>query len=422
MRNPPQKSQFNIQYKRTVTERAYYRRESSMKVAKLLETAAVAANDDVAYVLSQRINKCADPSNHFIATDLNNQEGECFDGFGNIYSCGSKLCHTCMAKASSRNRRIAREVLENTKLVRGKYFCYIKQKEVSEQEQYRFITLTMPQVNLSLIETLNLLKRSWELFRKLDFTKNYFNGFVKSPEFTIREDTSYHAHLHLLAISFFIPEHLIKQYWFNCVKTAFLEEGIEFKANNIVVNLKKIDSMENSLLEVCKYVTKSESLLEIPAAHLLEIANVNRFPRMFELTGRFKIIARRIREKKEIEREINNAENTDVNYLDTKCITDGEAALNKSKDLAPCWRKLIRQIGADAYLEQLDMQIEAVYSARKRILIEKYPMASFTDLSGYTWYEPDIEFIEGFSETQFISMQILAAQNQSASDGRLVVS
>ncbi len=377
----------------TPTERAYYRRDRSENVSGILKAAASAANDETALALAERMRQCSLKTNHYLATDLDDGQ-ECFNGFGNLWGCGSKLCHSCVTRAASRNRKLAREVLENTKLVRREYFCYVKQKSVVEQEKFRFITLTMPKVNLSCVWTLDLLKRAWELFRKLDFTKNYFGGFVKSTEFTVRNDRTYHAHIHLLAVSVFIPEKLIKKYWLNCVRTAFNESSVKFKASAVVVNLKKVDSIDAALNEVCKYVTKSESWSAIPKAHLLEVANVRRFPRMFEMTGRLKKTAQRIKAQKELEKQlradIENAENTGADYVHTNDISDGKP----SKILTvrrEGWRDRVRKVGIDCYREELTVQVTAAMRVRQEILARRYPLATFKDLTGFVWHDPNLQ-------------------------------
>jgi hypothetical protein len=381
----------------TPVDRAYYRREKSENVSDVLKAAAVAVGDETALALAERMRQCSLKSNHYLAEDLTDANGECFDGFGNLWGCGSKLCHSCVTRAASRNRRLAREVLENTKLIRRKYFCYLKKKSVTEQEKYRFVTLTMPKVNLSCIETLNLLRRAWELFRKLDFTKNYFSGFVKSTEFTVRNDKTYHAHLHLLAVSVFIPEKLIKKYWLNCVRTAFNESGVKFKANAVVVNLKKVDSIDAALNEICKYLTKSESWSAVPKAHLLEVANVARFPRMFEMTGRLKKTAQRIKAQKLFEKQLRaetkNAPNMGADYLDKNGVTDGNNP-KVSSVRREHWRDLVPKIGYKRYAVELEAQVTAAVRVRQEILTKKYPLATFKDLTGFVWHDPNLEFVD----------------------------
>jgi hypothetical protein len=466
MQNSTQNYQSNKQYKYTAVERADYHRQKSLNVSKVLEVAALDAGDDIAFVLAQRIKKCASPSNRYTAKDLNNQSGECFDGFGNLFPCGAKLCYSCMAKAARRNKKIAEEALKIIKLERKSYLPFGLKKKTVEQQRLRMITLTMPKVFLSCVESTELVIRAFDLFRKLKFTDTYFAGYIKTIEFTTREDDSYHNHIHLLAACFFIPETIIKRLWRRCVQTAFIEKGLDWRAatknlgdaDKLNVNLKLTDSNENSLKEVCKYLTKSESWENIPASHLLEIANIKRWRRMFELSGCFKKAAQLIRAKKEAIKQARLAESSEVtyrivckgierqtiglhdvknpfelkslvrslnkrfperrysilinqNYLDTKCITAAEN-LPKSSEFEvesvvkkEDWRERVKNLGVDAYLAILERQIEAAQRIRKEHLAEKYPLATFTDLNGFSWYEPDIDFIEGFSDE---SMAMLA--------------
>jgi hypothetical protein len=411
MQNSLQKVQSNKQYKHTPAERAYYRREKGESVGNILEDIAVEAGDDIALALAKRIKKCSSRYNHFIAKDLNNQEGECFDGFGNLYSCGSKLCHSCMAKAAKRNRDIARAALEITKLRKREYLPFGAKKTVIEQERLRFITLTTPKVFLSCRESLKVLSRAFDLFRKLEFTKTYFAGYVKSTEFTVRSDETYHSHIHLLAVCFFIPENVIKRLWRRCVQAAFAEIDLDWRlatknlkdGEKLNVNLKLVDSIENALSEVCKYVTKSESWENIPASHLLEVANIKRWGRMFELSGCLKKSAQWIKAKKEAIKQARIEENNvndNKNYFNTKCIIDGKNSARKKET----WRDVVKKIGVDAYLKILDRQVEAIQRTRKELLMEKFPLASFTDLAGFPWYEPDIEFIGAISENYAASV------------------
>jgi hypothetical protein len=419
MQNSTQNYQSNKQYTYTAVERADYHRQKSLNVSKVLEAAALEAGDDIAFVLAQRIKKCASPSNRYTAKDLNNQSGECFDGFGNLFPCGSKLCYTCMAKAARRNKKIAEEALKIIKLERKSYLPFGSKKKTVEQQRLRMITLTMPKVFLSCVESTELVIRAFDLFRKLKFTETYFAGYIKTIEFTTRkgdsysEDDSYHNHIHLLAACFFIPEAIIKRLWRRCVQTAFIEKGLDWRAatknlgdaDKLNVNLKLTDSNENSLKEVCKYLTKSESWENIPSSHLLEIANIKRWRRMFELSGCFKRAAQLIKAKNEVikqaQREAANIENQ--NYLDTKCISAAENPAENSRLEAKLtarkenWRDRVKKLGVDAYLTILERQIEITQRTRKELLREKYPLATFTDLAGFTWYEPDIDFVEGFT-------------------------
>ncbi|ETN82225.1 Replication protein, partial [Necator americanus] len=268
---------------------ADYRSERGEVVAALLEAVASEVGDEECSAYAERLKKCADKNNFYYGEDfLDNSTGELFSGFGNLFGCGLKLCQSCVARQAARNRNIARQAVNNTKLLNREHYCYLRDDYIIEQEKYRFVTLTMPEVKASLKKTMMIQKRAWDLFRKLKFFKNYFAGHIKSVEFTFRLNGTYHTHSHLLAITFFIPEELIKLHWTNCVEKAFNEFGIEFEAEQANVNLKLPDSLEDVIKELCKYITKTTTWEQIPASHLLEIAQIRRWDRMFEVGGRFR--------------------------------------------------------------------------------------------------------------------------------------
>jgi hypothetical protein len=393
---------------------ADYRSERGEVVAALLDKAAADAGDEICSAYAERLKACANRSNFYYGDDfLDNSTGELFSGFGNLFGCGLKLCQSCVARQAARNRNIARQVVNNTELLNREHYCYLRDEYIIEEEKYRFVTLTMPEIKASLERTMTVQKRAWDLFRKLKFTKNYFAGYIKSGEFTVRDNDTYHAHLHLLAITFFIPENLIKNNWTNCVETAFNEFGIEFEADQANVNLKLVYSVEKAIKEVCKYITKTKTWEEIPAVHLLEVARIRRWDRMFEVSGRFRQTAQKLNAERVAvapsfvasEVALIEEETSSSYYLDTDGITDGESskAFEIAEDLAETssvkpkrtsWRDLVGEVGLDNYLEIFYRQVEYARSIRKLRLIIKYPDAKFTDLDGCAW---DLAEIEAFA-------------------------
>jgi hypothetical protein len=352
-----------------------------------------------------------------------------------------------LARSGSRNYQQARAAVENTRLQKVIYYKRTEKgafKKVNEWERYRFITLAMPRIETTCIETLRILAKAWELFRKRKIFKIFIRGSVKSTEFTVRVDETYHAHLHLLTISLFIPEAEIKKVWAQCVKRAFASFGIDYEqatahladADKLNVNLKYVDSIENGLKEVCKYLTKNESWSLIPDAHLLEIANVERFPRMFELCGRLKETAQEIKSQKAtwkafsnffIEQptmamakglaiEILNAailkslnDDAPEYYKDTNDISDGENKIPLETDKperAESWRKLVPQHGIVWYLKHLTRQVDRAIGYRKEFLREKYSLTTFKNHYGAVWHKPELEFDE-ILDAEFIDDEVL---------------
>jgi hypothetical protein len=396
---------------------ADYRSERGEVVAALVAAAATAANDKVSEGYAERMKACADRQNFYYGENfLDSSTGELFDGFNNLFGCGLKLCQSCTARAAARNRNIARQAVQNTELLNREHFCHERGEWIVEREQLRFVTLTMPQIFVPLVDTLAVQRRIFDLFRKLKFTKDYFGGFIKSGEFTVRENDTYHVHIHLLAISFFVPENLLKDNWKKCVEKAFSEFGIEFTAKQVNVHLKLVDSLENAIKEVCKYLTKTESWEKIPSDQLLEITRIRRWDRLFEVTGRFRETIKLLNAEKERsssdvgkDATLTDGVARELDYFNTDGITDGELSsdLGCSEEIPAkpdeilkkpkreSWRDIIERDGLEKYKEIFYRQVEYAQKIRKLRLILKFPTASFSDLDGRPW---DLAEIEQFAQ------------------------
>jgi hypothetical protein len=356
--------------------------------------------DEEPWGLCYRIWTCSDRENHWVGDDLHNTEtGELYAGNGNLWSCGSKLCPSCVAKASNRSRNELKLSLKNQKLMTG--------------EMYQFITLTIPNPNLSLIQTRTVLDRIWTLFRKRDYFKQKIRGGSKSEEFTLTGN-GYHYHYHLLCVTRFLNFNEFRREWSDCIKTVFKELNLpcEFKTDDgmAMVKIKRLNSSVNGLKgaiqEVCKYVTKSDSWEKLPPKDLIEIASIKRFWRMFEIFGSFRaqrnanvvldspnvfvtyLLAKLV---VQILKYIRTGERFTI--LDTKQISDGEDS-SEFADLPEkipkrcreaSWRKYILENGLETYFDKLAEQVEKTRYARKCFLSLKYKFATFRTLDGVSF-------------------------------------
>lgn len=357
---------------------------------------AIKKNDpdnEVLLGLYHRLQACALRSNHWVGEDLHNVEtGELYEGNGNFWGCGSRLCPSCVAKLSRRSRTELRTALENQKL-----FC---------GENYQFITLTMPNPGRSLLRSRSIIDRAWSLFRKRDYFKDRIRGGSKSEEFTITEN-GYHYHIHLLCVTRFISYERLRREWTECLEVAFKDSGIEFNVltsdSLAMVRVERVSgkkNLQNAVLEVCKYITKNDSWEKIPPADLIEIASIKRFPRMFELFGCFR--DHRENQKSEASVEAPNSE-ASVKYnesdgaktiLDTKQISDGSDSFSDEfsgnsppEDVSKPrrrenWRVFIEKYGIDDYIERLTNEIHRAWEYRKYALKSRYPFAQFCTLDG----------------------------------------
>jgi plasmid rolling circle replication initiator protein Rep len=401
---------------------ADYRIERGEEVAALLEKCC-GADNEVVIGYAERLRACAARSNYYLGEDFVDKEGNKFSGFGTLFGCGLKLCPNCMARAAARNRRIARLVTDedNTKLLKREHYCHVTGGYIVEQERYRFVTLTIPQVFASFKTTMKIQKRAWDLFRKKKIVKDYFAAIIKTVEFTVRENGTYHDHMHLLAITFFLPEKLLKQAWTDCVRKAFQEFGIPFGVGKLNVHMRLVVptvtkgqeknqiSYERAIAETCKYLTKSTTWAEIPAEQLIEIAEIERWDRMFEVSGRFRQALARLKAEDAAAADPSSNSNKEIpltdsvarelDYVHTDVITDGELSEtskieeelpakpdeNIQKSKRESWRDVIRQEGLAAYIEKFNHQLEYARKIRKLRLMNKYPDATFTNLDGVPW-------------------------------------
>lgn len=346
--------------------------------------------------LADRIWACSQYSNLFTANDLHNEDGECFDGRGQLWACNSRLCPTCTGRLAKRNRKISRHVVENEKLFVG--------------EHWFFITLTMPDLSLkdlALLDCRSVINSAWRKFSRSKWFKDVSRGGMKDEEFTVGEHGQYHYHLHLLAVcrnritSNSFQE--IRYEWTRALEKSFREHKIDFQCNTAdgfaVVNVQKVWNKERSINELCKYITKTTDWAKIPQAQLADIAVVKRFPRMFEVYGICKETAKEIRAKSKRADESKT-------YLDTKKITDRNAedsetpSENGSENISdseksenshsppkkkPTWRELCRILSREEWLEHLEKEISKVQSYRQRQLRDKFAFASFRTLDGKTF-------------------------------------
>ncbi len=89
-------------------------------------------------------------------------------------------------------------------------------------------------------------------------------------------------------------------------------------------------SERDALNEVLKYTTKGVDMLRLPDQHLVEVATVRRWSRMFELLGDCKVST---------EKETVNSESAKASdaLLDTPCLSGAEFSLESGGGLAEYW-------------------------------------------------------------------------------------
>lgn len=303
-------------------------------------------------VLAHRIEQCNSTSNLWHGRDLHNEFGECYDGGGRFWQCGSKLCPDCVAKQSRRARRMLRSVMNAEKMIVGTH--------------HHFLTLTMPTQDLPLLEARAILNHAWSIFRKKKwFTDNVKGGF-RAEEFTVNK-TGYHYHMHVLATSRFINYDSFRHFWTEALKFAFAHAGrdlnLHTKDHRAFANCRRVGSREAAINEVAKYITKSDSWRKLDASTLLDVCRIERWPRMVEFFGSWKASLSGVA----VPEDDDGLSKT---ILDTGSITDRVPSRT--------WRDDCRERGAAKYLTQLEAQINDESLFRQDQLRRKYTAANLS--------------------------------------------
>lgn len=433
----------NTRKARDVIAKACARATSGMQIARRLEVAC-GTSEATALAVADKIAACNRCDNTWTGEDLHNADGELYEATGTLWACYERLCPSCAVARSRRARKSAREAIARP----------IPSKD--KRERYWFVTLTMPTLpaaQVSLLQTLQVVRRAWRLFSQLGWWQAKVRAGVKGAEFTLgdryrREQRAwspaldgFHVHLHLLILSPWLNGHVLREKWTNALLTAWEEVGIYHDINTrdglAVCHLKPVTqaNCEGVLSEVAKYITKSESWLSIPDEQLVEIASVERWPRMFELLGECRAAAsrssaatsaigegadacRRISFEERIEAleqggsledaqlalearwelyalhkvnlETRAAVEARTRYLDTNDVSAGNDARDgptrRAQTLKAFGEELIKRGERQKFREMLSARVCDVQEFRRVQQSRQYPFAKFSTLDGRTWF------------------------------------
>jgi hypothetical protein len=336
--------------RQSATDRAELGRQTADALLNAIE--AELPNDlDILTVHAHRIRQCNSSGNLWVASDLHNSFGEAFDGSGRFWTCGSKLCSDCLAKTSRRNRKMLSAIIEAQRMMVG--------------EHYHFLTLTMPNNGLPLLEARQIMNYAWTLFRKKEWFKETFSGGCKSEEFTLTK-RGYHYHMHCIVRGRFVIYSSLRHFWTEALRVAFERCGkdlsIATSDSMAIANIQRIGSISEAIKEVAKYITKASSWRRLKPSDLLDVARIERWPRMFEFFGSFRNLTG-VAVPEDDDRPI------DKTILDTKCLSDGESVRG--------WRSQCRSIGVAKYLVYLARQIIEQRQFRMEQLKFHYKAATF---------------------------------------------
>lgn len=364
-------------------ERAHQLREYGLATSNLLRDASrhvKPENRSEILALSARIRFCSDHANNWFGTDIHNgQTGELFEGFGRYWHCSSKLCSYCLRLNSRRNRlTLSRAIqaqrpkphLTDAELAK-KYPKLVGKSGLSTGEHYRFITLTLPNLDLDIPLKRAIINRAWALLRKRSFFVRSVVGGAKAEEFTVTTQ-GYHYHIHLLVRSKNIRANELRRAWTESVQTAFADFAVPFQCPTsdglLIVNIKIVHDLQKVQNEVCKYMTKANSWAKLPTDQLIEIALIPMWHRMFEIFGSFRNLDRK-KLAEDLKDEHDQTPKKDPGE-------DNDELSNPRNH----WRILIKQISLKKYLARLHAEVNDTIKRRSVIIQLKFPFATITTL------------------------------------------
>jgi len=258
----------------------------------------------------------------FAADESNHVTGLLDDGHGGTFHAGAALWKSSLrldpnwmetmrrrsrARAHQAMRRMMDGLSKTEKLAR--HFGW------RQRLTLKLVTLTMPHLTgaTSYQET-QRINRALTLLKKRQIWQGVAGG-IKGVEDALDFDGP-HVHAHLLILAGFMERPDLVEAWRDCLDQATRDTYGFGLAEDcpVVVDIRQVKrkpngrpgvvSWEDALAEVTKYVTKPSDFLkrdaqgrQVPREVLLEICEVRRWPRMFELLGRCRERATKAQER-----------------------------------------------------------------------------------------------------------------------------
>jgi hypothetical protein len=401
-----------VTHDRDVASIACYR---SLRGAQIAAKIDAAAAGDVtharALAVADKVRHCSRCENAWHGEDVQSTDGELYEAAGTLYACDERLCPACLAKRSRNARKKAREGITRA----GR----------RTNEIPYFVTLTIPTLIASqcgLLRSLLLLLHTWRLFTKRKFFADHFRAGVKGSEFTLGDQKrleregrewmadvdGWHPHIHFVSLGCWIKAQELRAVWTECylsacasfdivpvinTKDGLLNCHLRYVTQGAQQSKRNTISLEGAIIEACKYITKNDSWLKIPESELLAIANIKRWPRMFELIGcarngcKCGVCAPNFKRAKR-ESSATGAKpyfnTTDLSAADSSP-PEGE---KWSRSLRETGRRMIERGQRAEWLILLGEYVKKAQGFRRRQLAGMYPFAIFRTLDGKKWGDP----------------------------------
>jgi hypothetical protein len=368
-------------------DRADYLLRSGAKMSKLFSASAFLNKDSRAIAVADCLLETYKPENIYVAKDLvNYQTGELFDGYGVLQiGIASRLSPAYQRFASSRARKRAEAKISKHKQLVG--------------QDWRFATFTMPFLKADVEKVFAIISRAMELLKKRKIFVSNVDGAFCGEELTIGDgstaySTHFHSHIHILMLGKYIEQAKLADEWTDCVEIACRDVGVEYsvpnlKTNRLIVDIRSVKkyakkrsvTMQDSLLEVCKYTTKGSDFEKVPVEQLVEIEAA--------LCGRQMVKAYGIFNNHKGKVKGTGTTLCRDTSLDTLHTTDGRPKFRRNerlvKSLVKLGQELIEGGKRNEWLRILRLTMQSRREFRQKQLAMKYPYAAFRTLDGRRW-------------------------------------
>jgi hypothetical protein len=440
-----------------VTKIAKNRHRQGLEISERIER--LAKPKSMAQAVAFRMRECSSNKNIFVADDLMNSSGELFTGNGNLTQCKCRLCPPCQAEFARATRKTARAAVNQLDSI---FDNYTKAKLGLRQ---RGVLLTMPLMKKANVDTaMKRIQKAFGLLIEREFWKSRVYGGIKGIEFTVRvtgdETNGYHIHIHLLLLSRFIPvdadteekferlrqmDNLTHGNLHDTWKECLIAAGATVDTKRLVVEVcdavnraerraaektgRKLKrnsvSIEKAILETAKYLTKYESWKDVQDSDLVEMAEIERWGRMFEVLGFgragrheklflalifyhapqmltsvlfedfvytnfVQMIAKSDSLPEFIDnlREINDTANAIASSFNTPTLKSGESTQPEqisTLERAETWREKFKRMSWDSWKQWQEDNFKRIRRFRRRQLAFKFPQAIFVTLAEEVW-------------------------------------
>lgn len=256
--------------------------------------------------------RAAEPDNHLVGILDDGEAGEYLGGCA-AWKSSLRLDPTWCEAMGRRSRGKAREgirrawkSLPKNEIAMIKY--PMKNGQMNPRRMSRkLLTLTQPRHrNARTLDQIRTFNSAFALLRKCELWTDTVYAGVKGLEDHLTPDGP-DVHGHLALISRFINRHDLQREWWIALNKAWKKEygeGMEYMPGGLpMVDIRAVRkkgnvggadtvSFDEAIDEVCKYITKGSDLVKpdkagryISGATLLELCDIARWPRMFELLG-----------------------------------------------------------------------------------------------------------------------------------------